>query len=215
MIDYELRVFRIEIALPETLPADFAVSLSLIFIPAFLLVAALAYRRFFPQSASLAEKLFSTELGEIYQQVIKPQQFWVSWTILFVSVGLVILTLSALSWLIFLEFPLGLLLAVNVSWLGFRLFTRLFDSYLLEVALKDDHKINSELLALAKFLAKAVIVPSVVFLFAQIHQTNRVGLIASWLLDIARENSVERLQNKGIVVKFEESIVDVTQPMSI
>ena len=35
------------------------------------------------------------------------------------------------------------------------------------------------------------------------------------LLEIARENIVERLQNYGIVFKFEESVVDVTQPMNI
>lgn len=179
MIDYELRVLRIEIALLETLPVGLAVFLSLVFILTFLLVAVLAYRPFFPQITSLAEKVFSAEVKEIYQQVIKPQQFWVGWTTLLVGVDLVILTLPAPRWLIFLEFPLSLLLAANVSLLGFKLFTRLFDSYLLEVALKDDHKINSELLALAKFLAKAVIVLIVVFLFAQTHRINLVGLIAS------------------------------------
>ena len=179
MIDYELRVLRIEIALLETLPVGLAVFLSLVFILTFLLVAVLAYRPFFPQITSLAEKVFSAEAKEIYQQVIKPQQFWVGWTTLLVGVDLVILTLPAPRWLIFLEFPLSLLLAANVSLLGFKLFTRLFDSYLLEVALKDDHKINSELLALAKFLAKAVIVLIVVFLFAQTHRINLVGLIAS------------------------------------
>ena len=179
MIDYELRVLRIEIALLETLPVGLAVFLSLVFILTFLLVAVLAYRPFFPQITSLAEKVFSAEAKEIYQQVIKPQQFWVGWTTLLLGVDLVILTLPAPRWLIFLEFPLSLLLAANVSLLGFKLFTRLFDSYLLEVALKDDHKINSELLALAKFLAKAVIVLIVVFLFAQTHRINLVGLIAS------------------------------------
>ena len=173
-----LTVIGIETGLPKILPVALAALLGLIVILTFLLLAGLSYRRL-PQLSLQADRLFSTEVGEIYQTVIKPHQLWLSWTILFVIVDLIVLTISASTWLTFLEFSLGLLLAVNITVLGFKLFSQLFDSYLLQIALKDERKINSELLALGEFLTKAVVVLIVVFLFAQTHQINLVGLVAS------------------------------------
>ena len=179
MIDYLLGFVGIEIGLPKILPVALAVLLSLIIILTILLIAGLSYTRFSQLINSFGAQLFSTEIKEIYQTVIKPNQLWLSWTIIFAIIDLTILTLSAPSWLIFVEFPLGLLLAVNIAFLGFKLFTKLFDSYLLQVALKDERKINSELLALAEFVTKAAMILIVVFLFAQTHQINLVGLVAS------------------------------------
>ncbi len=178
MMDYLLGVIGIEIGLPKILPVALAALLGLIVILTFLLLAGLSYKRL-PQLSLLADRIFSTEVEEIYQTVIKPHQLWLSWTIFFVIFDLIVLTISASTWLTFLEFLLGLLLAVNITFLGFKLFTQLFDSYLLEIALKDERKINSELLALGEFLTKAVVVLIVVFLFAQTHQINLVGLVAS------------------------------------
>ena len=169
----------IGIELPKFLSVVLAVLLSLIIILTCLLVAGLSYLRFSKLIDSFATQLFSTEIKEIYQKVIKPHQLWLSWTSVFAVIDLIVLTFLAPPRLIFLEFPLGLLLALNTSVLGFKLITKLFDSYLLEVALKDERKINSELLALAEFLTKAVLVLMVVFLFAQTHQINLVGLVAS------------------------------------
>ena len=179
MIDDMLGFIGIEIGLPKILSVALAVLLTLIILLTFLLVAGLSYIRFSQLIDSLTARLFSTEIKEIYQKVIQPNQLWLSWTIIFAIVDLTVLTIAAPTWLKFLEFPLGLLLAVNVAFLGFKLFTKLFDSYLLEVALKDERKINSELLALAEFVTKAAMVLMVVFLFAQTHQINLVGLVAS------------------------------------
>ena len=179
MIDYWLAVIGIAIGLPKILSVALAVLLSLIILLTFLLIAGLSYLRFSKLIDSFAAQLFSTEVEAIYQKVIKPNQLWLSWTIILVMVDLVVLAIAAPTWLDFLEFPLGLLLAINIAFLGFKLFTKLFDSYLLEVALKDERKINSELLALAEFVTKAAMVLIVVFLFAQTHQINLVGLVAS------------------------------------
>lgn len=179
MIDPCMSVVGIEIALPEILPVILAVLLSLVVIFTFLLIVSLSYKQLPQLVSSLANQFFSTESEEIYQTVIKPHQRWLNWTALFAIIDLIILSIYAPRWLTVLEFPLGLLLAINITFLGFKLFTKLFDSYLLEVAFKDERKINSELLALAKFLAKAVIVLMTVFLFAQTHQINLFGLVAS------------------------------------
>ena len=179
MMNSLLGLIGIEIGLPKFLSVALAVLLSLIIILTCLLIAGLSYLRFYKLIDSFVAQLFSTEIKQIYQKVIKPNQLWLSWTSFFSIIDLIALAFLASARLIFLEFPFGLLLAFNISFLGFKLITKLFDSYLLEVALKDERKINSELLALAEFLTKAVLVLIVVFLFAQTHQINLVGLVAS------------------------------------
>jgi len=74
---------------------------------------------------------------------------------------------------------LSLFIAINISSLGFKLLNNLFESYFLEVVLEDRTNINSELLALTQFVAKSVLVLIVIFLFAQTHHINLIGLIAS------------------------------------
>lgn len=177
MIDYSVGVIGIEIGVPEIFPVALAALLSLIILLTLLLVSGLSYKRLPQLATALAEQLFSTETETIYQTVIKPNLLWLGWTGALVVIDLIILATSAQ--LALFEFPLALLLTVNSAFLGFHLFTKLFDNYLLEVALKDKRKINTELLALASFLVKAVIVLTVVFLFAQTHQINLVGLVAS------------------------------------
>ena len=169
----------IGIELPKVLSVALAIFLFLFIILTGLLVAGLSYLRFSKLIDSIAAQLISTEIKTIYQKVIKPHQIWLIWTSFFAVTDLISLALLAPARLIFVEFPLGLLLALNISLLGFKLITKLFDSYLLEVALKDERKINSELLALAEFVTKAALVLIVVFLFAQTHQINLVGLVAS------------------------------------
>ncbi|NJK37299.1 MAG: mechanosensitive ion channel [Oscillatoriales cyanobacterium RM2_1_1] len=114
-----------------------------------------------------------------YQQVIKPDQDWIS-LILFVmliDVGILIAPLP--DWIHRLEIPLGLAIAISISWLGSRLFRRFFEVYLLNAILQSKRKINSELLIISKFVANTLIVLAVIFLFAQTHQINIIGLLAS------------------------------------
>lgn len=179
MINYSWEFIGLEISSPEILPVALAALLSLVIILTVLLITGLSYQRF-PQLVNLlTARLFSAKIEDIYQQIIKPNQLWLSLTTIFVIVDLIILTIPTPTWLTWLEFPLSLLLVINVTFLGFKLFTKLFDNYLLEVAFKDKRKINSELLALAKFLTKAAIVLMVVSVFAQTHQINLIGLVAS------------------------------------
>lgn len=122
---------------------------------------------------------YSSEVKEIYQRVIRPHLRWLILVIVLSIADLIILVVHRPNWLSFLEIPLGLVVGVNVIFLGFKIFEELFDGYLLEVVFEDKRKINTELLALAKFLTKAAVVLIVLFLFAQEHQINLIGLVAS------------------------------------
>lgn len=156
-------------------PAD--VQLGLV-VAATVLACAIAFRLIPAVSRYLFErwKLSAT----LYNDVIEPNQ-----TLLAIALGL-----SAVDLLIdallpsaklysLIEVPLGLLAGGLALWLIFRLSKFFFDIYLLNAAVRDSRKINSEVLILGKVatnLGGAVIVA---IIFGQTHQINVVGLVAS------------------------------------
>lgn len=169
------RVFGVS----QTLEAGLTVLLGLIAAIALFLVIGLSYLKIPTVFRLLVDRFSSAEFQEIYRTVVRPYQDWVIWTALLIVADLSVLVVVNRYGLLPLEFPLGLLVAISIIFLGFALFKKLFDNYLLEVALEDQTKINSELLVLAKFISNAVIVLIVIFLFAETHQINVFGLTAS------------------------------------
>ncbi|NEQ96266.1 MAG: mechanosensitive ion channel [Cyanothece sp. SIO2G6] len=123
--------------------------------------------------------LNAINLKAIYQDFIQPNQFWLGGTIVVMIVDLLLLwpTIPP-NWSV-LELCLAFLLATNNIFLISNLFDIFFNKYLLNFALQDTRKTNSELLALGQFLVKTIIVLIVVFFFAQFHHINLIGLIAS------------------------------------
>lgn len=144
-----------------------------------LVIRGLSYLQFPQIFNTLILRLSPGEAQGVYQQVVAPYQNWLRFILLLIGVNLLLIWLPNLGWLNYFEIPISLLSALNINWLGFKLFEQFFDKYLLEVALQDQSKVNSELLVLGKFLSKAVLVLIVIFIFAEIHQVNIVGLIAS------------------------------------
>lgn len=179
MFNHALAVFGLNAQLPDTITIAAMALLSLISLLLILLFRGISYVKLPKLMDSLAARFDSAKSKEIYQKLIKPHQGWLSWVIVSTVVDLIVLSIPTPSWLLFFEFPLSLLLAISTTWLGFKLFADLFDNYLLGVALEDEAKINTELLTLGKFLTKAVIVLIVIFCFAQAHQVNLIGLVAS------------------------------------
>jgi MscS family membrane protein len=168
-----------EMTVPGAFNIGTAVLLSLVFFLSFILLTGLSYLQITKFTQGLIHVFSSTKTKEIYQTVILPYQEWLSWSITLVVIDIIILTVPVPTWISFLEFPVGLIVALNVIFLGVKIFKELFDNYLLGVALEEKSKINSELLSLGKFLSKALIVLAVIFLFAQTHHINLIGLVAS------------------------------------
>lgn len=144
-----------------------------------MIITGLSYLKLPSLINSVVNYFFSNEFQEIYHQAIAPQIKWLSWLIILIVTDLIILAIPEPTWLKSLEWLLGLLVAINVSLLGSKLLIALFDSYWLEVALKEGNKINSELLTLRNLLAKTTLILTVIFIFAQTHQINLIGLLAS------------------------------------
>ena len=125
------------------------------------------------------QSLLSAEYREIYRNVFAPYKDWLIVAIALTVLDIIILAIPFPSWTNLLEFPLGLLVGITIGSLGIKIFQELFDNYLLGIAVEDKTKINSELLALGKFLSEAIIILVVIFLFAQTHRINLIGLVAS------------------------------------
>lgn len=145
----------------------------------FLIIRGFSYLKFTELFNTLILQVAPVDAQGIYQQVFAPYQTWLRFILLLIIVNSLLILLPHPGWLNYFEIPLSLLSALNINLLGFKLLEQFFDKYLLEVALEDQNKVNSELLVLGKFLSKAVIVFSVIFIFAQIHRINIIGLIAS------------------------------------
>ncbi|MDY7013831.1 MAG: mechanosensitive ion channel, partial [Cyanobacteriota bacterium] len=128
---------------------------------------------------SLTHWLDLVKSKHLFQTVIQPYQSWLIWVAAAIAVDLIVLTFPTPSWLILLEFPLSLLLAISTALLGFKLFSAFFENYVLGAVLEDETKINTELLALGKILTKASIVLIIIFCFAEAHRVNLIGLVAS------------------------------------
>lgn len=116
----------------------------------------------------------------VYAEVIEPQQ-----TLLAIALGL-----SAVDLLITLlepearfyslvDIPLSLAVSGLVIWLSFRLLKLFFDVYLLNAAVREGTKINSEILLLGKITSTVGGIVIVALIFGQTHQFNVVGLVAS------------------------------------
>jgi MscS family membrane protein len=178
-MNYWLQVVAIQTNLPETLQVGIALLLGMITFLSFLLVIGLSYLKIPKALGSLNHRFSSIETREIYQNVVAPHQSWLNWIIIVTVADIIILSLPAPNWLGFFEFSISLLIALNAIFLGFTLLKEVFDNYLLGAALENKNKINSELLVLAKFICNSLVVLIVIFLFAQTHQINVLGLIAS------------------------------------
>jgi MscS family membrane protein len=114
---------------------------------------------------------------EIYQQVVSPYEKRLGLVTVLILIDISLLIIPKPDWLKYLEFILAISLTITIGWLGSRLFTQFFAAYLRESATR--RKINGELLVIVNVLADVVICFALVLIFAQIHQINLLGVIAS------------------------------------
>lgn len=147
----------------------------------------------------------------IYQQVITPFQNQIGLVMLLMVTDGAILIAPLPEWVQLLEIPLGLVVAITTSWLGSRLFHQFFEVYWLNAALKKKRKLNSDILVLIRVTANALIILIVVFIFAQTHRINIVGLLASLgigglAVAFAAQKTLEQLLG-GIVLYLDRPFV--------
>ncbi|MDY6938272.1 MAG: mechanosensitive ion channel [Cyanobacteriota bacterium] len=165
--------------LPETLKISTILLLGTIIFFSVLFIVGFSYLKLPHAVRTLTHHFWGGEAHAIYLEVFAPARTWIALSFVAIGFDLMLLANVEYHWIEVLEIPVGAIVAINLSFLGFNLFDRLYDSQLLEAALENGEKINSELLVLAKFISNAIIVLIVIFIFAQAHQINLFGLLAS------------------------------------
>ncbi len=128
---------------------------------------------------NITARFASPELQQIYQQVIVPFQNQLGFIFLIVSLDAAILIAPIPQWLKWMEVPLGVVVTISLGWQINRIFKQFFQVYWLDNAVKKRRKLNSEILIVIQAVANILIVIIVVFVFAQTHQINVIGLLAS------------------------------------
>ncbi|MGA1283969.1 MAG: mechanosensitive ion channel family protein, partial [Prochlorothrix sp.] len=133
-----------------------------------------------PQRLQQMPQWFQSEATQtFYQQVLQPHRSALQWTSLSVGLDLALIALPLTGPVAQLEFVLGLVVALQVAIVGIRVVNQWFDSYGLTLALAEDKRINSEFLLLARFAAQLGLCLATLFIFAETHTLNLVGLLAS------------------------------------
>ncbi|MEB3357032.1 MAG: mechanosensitive ion channel domain-containing protein [Synechococcales bacterium] len=148
---------------------------------------------------------------QLLQESLQPYRGLAVGAIALLVLDLVVSLLPRSPWYPALEIPVSLALTITVSWLASNLFKRFFDLYLLDAVVKEGRRLNSEILILAKFSANAVIVVLAVIIFAQTHQINVFGLVASLgigglAVAFAAQKTLEQLLG-GIVLYLDRPFI--------
>ncbi len=116
----------------------------------------------------------------IYADVIEPNQSLLATSLALSAADVLIdLFLSGSKFYTFIEVPLGLLVSGLIISLLYRLAKDFFGVYLLNTAVRDNRKINGEVLLLGKVATIVGGAAVVAIIFGQTHQINVVGLVAS------------------------------------
>lgn len=128
---------------------------------------------------SLITRFISLKERVAYQKVVKPYENWLGVAFCLLLADIFAILLPESDWSRLIEIPIGLALTITGSWLASQLFKQFFDFYLLDAAIKSGRKVNSELLLLTKLFANIIIVVLATIIFAETHQINIFGLVAS------------------------------------
>lgn len=156
--------------------------------------------------AFLGASLLASQTKDAYRQAIAPYLGWIGLILLLAAGDVALIELFATETLATetLEILLSFSIAVLTSWTLSQVFKQYFDGYLLELAIASRRKVNSEVFLLARIAANTSAIFVVVFVFAQTHQINLLGLVASLgvgglAIAFAAQKSLEQLLG-GIVL---------------
>lgn len=133
---------------------------------------------FFQKINMFFSSFFASPKGkEIYIETISYYQRWLVFIFFLIFIDMTLLIIPKNNFLKYLEYGIGLSIAIIIVTLGSRLFNKLSQAYLSESAI--NRKINGELFVVANIVADGLIFLIVLSVFAQTHQVNLLALTAS------------------------------------
>ncbi|MGB3508257.1 MAG: mechanosensitive ion channel domain-containing protein [Microcoleaceae cyanobacterium] len=195
------------IQLPEEIVIDISKILQIFAIGIIGIVAIIGMRKL----PELIAKIVSTEISEAYKIIISPNKSLIGVVIALAISEITLLAVTPYSQVYIIEITLSLILTITTTWLGFQIVKQFFDVYLIEAAFRSGRKANSELFIVGKFIANFIIIVFGLIIFAQTHQVNVVGIIASLgvggvAVAFAAQNTLSQLLG-GIVLYVDRPFV--------
>ena len=153
---------------------------------------------------SLPDLQQSQTFQTLYQQVLLPHLLEARWVLINAAGNLFLLIVPLNSGLKRLELGVAIVVTLQILVLGIKLINQWFDCYWLPSNLQEDKRINSELLLLGRFLVQVSLGLGVIFVFAETHALNLVGLFASVgiggvALAFASQKIVEQILWSGVI----------------
>ena len=146
---------------------------------AFSVVVAILAQYLLPLFYFLITRFVSPEVSDTLQKVVTPYKNLICILSGVFFVEIVILSMSVTEEYPILELISSLILTVTSCWLASKITEKFLDIYLLDIAVNSGKQANSELIITAKVITNLVIVFIGIITFAQLHQFNILGLLAS------------------------------------
>ncbi len=171
-------------------------------------VIAFGIGRFIPPAIQPLLRIFiSPKAADIYQTIVDPYKTLFGITIAFGITEVAAIVFQARPWI---EVPISLLFTITVAWLVSRFLRQFFDVYLLDLVVQKGGKVN-ELLILGKLFAYIIVVFVAIFVFAESHDINLFGLLASLgigglAVAFAAQKTLEQVLG-GIVIYIDRPFV--------
>ncbi len=128
---------------------------------------------------SLINRLFSPDFASKLQILTIESQQLIGIVIVLLITDIILWISTLASKFSSLELMVSLSLVITTSWLVFQIIKQTFDIYLLETAVEKGKKVNSELLIIGKYVANLLAIILIIIVFAETHEINVFGLIAS------------------------------------
>ncbi|NET45064.1 mechanosensitive ion channel domain-containing protein [Okeania sp. SIO2B3] len=163
------------IQIPEQIVIDISTILQILAIVVIGIVTIIGIRKL----PELMERIISTEISEAYKIIISPNKSLIGVVIAIAISEITLLVVTPYSQISIIEITLSLILTITTTWLGFQFAKQFFDVYLIEAAFRTAQKANSDLFIVGKFITNFIIIVLAIIIFAQTHQVNVFGIIAS------------------------------------
>ena len=132
-------------------------------------------------SQFLLERFASSQIAIAYKQIIEPSLSLIQIVFGLAIADIILLFLKPVTQISFLEIILGLSVTLSLCTLAYRLISRCFRFYV-EETFNQGRKLDADFFQVSKILANLAIFLVVITIFAETHEIDIFGLLASILL---------------------------------
>ena len=129
-------------------------------------------------SQFLLERFASSQIAIAYKQIVEPSLTLIQIVFGLAIADIILLFLRSVTQISFLEIILGLSVAVSLCYLASQLISRFFSFYV-EETFNKGRKLDADFFLVSKILATLAIIFVVITIFAETHEIDIFGLLAS------------------------------------